>query len=33
MRNKRTDRYGGSLDNRARLLCEVLDAIREACGP
>ena len=33
MRNKRTDRYGGSLDTRARLLCEVLDAIREACGP
>ena len=33
MRNKRTDRYGGSQDNRARLLCEVLDAIREACGP
>ncbi|WP_418579934.1 FAD-dependent oxidoreductase [Hungatella sp.] len=33
MRNKRTDRYGGSLDNRASLLCEVLDAIREACGP
>ena len=33
MRNKRTDRYGGSLDNRARLLCEVLDAIRESCGP
>lgn len=33
MRNKRTDRYGGSLDNRARLLCEVLGAIREACGP
>ena len=33
MRNKRTDRYGGSLDNRARLLCEGLDAIREACGP
>lgn len=33
MRNKRTDRYGGSLENRARLLCEVLDAIREECGP
>lgn len=32
MRNKRTDRYGGSLDNRARLLIEVLDAIRETCG-
>ena len=32
MRNKRTDRYGGSLENRARLLLEVLDAIRERCG-
>lgn len=32
MRNKRTDRYGGSLENRARLLIEVLDAIREKCG-
>lgn len=26
--NKRTDRYGGALDNRARLLREVLSAIR-----
>lgn len=26
--NKRTDRYGGSLENRARLLVEVVDAIR-----
>lgn len=32
MRNKRSDRYGGSLDNRARLLVEVLDAIKERCG-
>lgn len=32
LRNKRTDCYGGSLDNRARLLFEVLDAIRERCG-
>lgn len=31
MRNKRTDRYGGSLMNRARLLLEVLDAIKERC--
>ncbi|MBI4082874.1 MAG: NADH:flavin oxidoreductase/NADH oxidase [Candidatus Lambdaproteobacteria bacterium] len=26
--NRRTDRYGGSLENRARLLLEVLDAVR-----
>lgn len=32
LRNKRTDEYGGSLMNRARLLFEVLDAIKEACG-
>ncbi|MEG1049076.1 MAG: FAD-dependent oxidoreductase, partial [Oscillospiraceae bacterium] len=32
MRNKRTDNYGGSLDNRARLLFEVLDAIKAKCG-
>lgn len=32
MRNKRTDEYGGSLDNRARLLLEVIDAIKEKCG-
>lgn len=27
--NKRTDRYGGSFENRARLLFETIDAIRE----
>ena len=32
LRNKRTDEYGGSLLNRARLLFEVLDAIKAACG-
>ena len=32
LRNKRTDEYGGSLMNRARLLFEVLDAIKETCG-
>lgn len=32
MRNKRTDEYGGTLENRARLLTEVLDAIRSSCG-
>lgn len=32
MRNKRTDCYGGSLDHRARLLFQVIDAIKEKCG-
>ena len=27
--NKRTDRYGGSLENRARFLLEVIHAVRE----
>lgn len=31
--NKRTDRYGGSIENRARLLLEVTDAVAEAVGP
>ena len=31
--NTRTDDYGGSLDNRARLLFEVANGIRTACGP
>lgn len=31
--NQRDDRYGGSLDNRARLLFEVIDGIRAACRP
>ncbi len=30
--NKRADAYGGSLDKRARLLIEVIGAIREAAG-
>lgn len=30
--NKRTDRYGGSLENRARFLIEIYQAIREAVG-
>jgi len=30
--NKRTDAYGGSVDNRARLLTEVIGAIKEAAG-
>lgn len=31
--NRRTDAYGGSLENRARLLLEVIDAIRTVVGP
>ncbi len=31
--NRRSDRYGGSLENRARLLVEVVSAVRERCGP
>ena len=30
--NRRTDEYGGSLENRARFTLEVLDSIREAVG-
>lgn len=32
MRNKRNDIYGGTIDNRARLLLEVIRAIKEKCG-
>ena len=31
--NLRTDRYGGSLENRARLVLEVVDAVAEVFGP
>ncbi len=31
--NVRTDRWGGSLANRARLLLEIVSAVREAIGP
>jgi len=31
--NKRTDHYGGNLENRARLIFEIVDGIRKACGP
>jgi mycofactocin system FadH/OYE family oxidoreductase 2 len=31
--NLRTDSYGGSLENRARLLLEIIDVVREAIGP
>jgi len=30
--NRRTDRYGGSFENRMRFSCEVLRRIRELCG-
>lgn len=30
--NRRTDEYGGSLENRLRLLVETLEAVREAAG-
>ena len=30
--NKRTDQYGGSLENRARLACEVISAVKERVG-
>jgi 2,4-dienoyl-CoA reductase-like NADH-dependent reductase (Old Yellow Enzyme family) len=29
--NKRTDRYGGSLENRARIVFEIIDGIRAEC--
>ena len=31
--NKRTDAYGGSFENRSRLLMEIVDAVRAAVGP
>lgn len=30
--NKRTDHYGGSIENRARLVCEVIDAVAGVWG-
>ncbi len=33
MFNRRTDEYGGSLENRCRFVIEVLKAVREAVGP
>jgi 2,4-dienoyl-CoA reductase-like NADH-dependent reductase (Old Yellow Enzyme family) len=29
--NRRVDRYGGSLENRARLIFEIIDGVRNAC--
>lgn len=31
--NKRTDKYGGNPENRARLLLEIVEGIRRECGP
>jgi len=31
--NKRTDEYGGSVENRSRFLVEIVRAVREAVGP
>jgi len=31
--NNRKDKYGGSLENRARFTIEVIQGIRKACGP
>jgi mycofactocin system FadH/OYE family oxidoreductase 2 len=31
--NRRTDAYGGSVANRARLLLQIVDVVREAIGP
>ncbi|MFK7770548.1 MAG: NADH:flavin oxidoreductase [Saprospiraceae bacterium] len=30
--NERDDEYGGSLENRARLLFEIINGVRESCG-
>jgi 2,4-dienoyl-CoA reductase-like NADH-dependent reductase (Old Yellow Enzyme family) len=30
--NTRTDNYGGSLENRARIVFDIIDRIREVCG-
>jgi len=31
--NRREDRYGGSIENRARIIHEIIDGVRERCGP
>jgi 2,4-dienoyl-CoA reductase-like NADH-dependent reductase (Old Yellow Enzyme family) len=33
VRNQRADAFGGSAENRARLITEVLSGIRQRCGP
>jgi 2,4-dienoyl-CoA reductase-like NADH-dependent reductase (Old Yellow Enzyme family) len=30
--NQRTDQYGGSLENRARIIFDIIDGIRKRCG-
>ena len=30
--NKRTDEYGGSPENRARIMCEIIQKIKASCG-
>lgn len=30
--NKRTDLYGGSISNRARIVCEIVEGVKKACG-
>lgn len=30
--NKRVDQYGGTITNRARIVCEIIQAIKNACG-
>lgn len=30
--NKRTDQYGGNITNRARLVCEIVEEVKAACG-
>jgi 2,4-dienoyl-CoA reductase-like NADH-dependent reductase (Old Yellow Enzyme family) len=31
--NRREDAYGGSLENRSRILFEIIDGVRATCGP
>ena len=31
--NRRDDRYGGTIENRARLIFEIIDGVRAACRP
>jgi 2,4-dienoyl-CoA reductase-like NADH-dependent reductase (Old Yellow Enzyme family) len=31
--NRRDDKYGGSLENRARIMVEIIDGVRSACRP
>jgi 2,4-dienoyl-CoA reductase-like NADH-dependent reductase (Old Yellow Enzyme family) len=31
--NRREDRYGGNVENRARIVNEIIDGIRAECGP